>query len=38
MIDKNDVIVVNNEKILVYEIADIVFIDESDKSHCMSLI
>ena len=38
MIDKNDVIVVNTEKNLVYEIADIVLIGESDQSHCMSLI
>ena len=36
MICKNDVIVVNNERSLVYEIVNIVFIDKSDKSYCIS--
>ena len=37
MIDQNGVVDVNNEKILLYEIANVVSIDESDKSYCNSL-
>ena len=37
MLDKNVVVDVNNERILLYEIANVVSIDESDKLYCNSL-